>query len=219
MNKDENIYYPAFLDLRGRLAVVVGGGNIALRKVESLVRAGARVRLVTPENIPGMEEMPGVDLRPGRYSPADLDGAFLVIASTDDEGINRKVSADAHARQVFCNVVDVTDLCSFIVPSVLEMDPIRIAISTGGASPSLARRLRMDIGHFLGDEYAQMANILGRIRPFVLAQPGGYAAHKRVFDILVNSDLLGALRDKDTVLATDILRQALGDQVDLDGIL
>jgi precorrin-2 dehydrogenase/sirohydrochlorin ferrochelatase len=116
-------------------------------------------------------------------------------------------------------VVDRPDQCSFIVPSVIERGPIKIAISTGGVSPALSKRLRMDIGGFIGEEYEILAYILGRIRPLVLAQNGGHAMHKRVFEVLVNSQLLEAIRQRNKALVEDILAQAIGMQVDLEGLL
>lgn len=215
----ENRYYPVFLDLKDRLAVVVGGGLVALRKVESLIGAAARVRVVSPEVVPEIQDFDGVELKLKPYDSHDLAGAYLVVAATDDEAVNVAVSRDAAECRIFCNVVDRPEVCSFIVPSVVEQGPIKIAISTGGVSPALAKRLRMELGAMIGDEYVSLARILGALRPLVLSQEGGHAAHKRVFEVLVNSDLLDALRRHDSELVQDILEQALGQRIDLEGLL
>lgn len=219
MPEHSNRYYPAFLDLKDRLCVVVGGGMVAWRKVDALLDCEARVRVVSPEIVPEIHVRGNIELRNKPYESADLKGAYLVIAATDDEEINRRVSRDAAARRVFCNVVDQPVRCSFIVPAVMESGPIKIAISTGGIAPALSKRLRLDIGGFIGEEYAVLAEILGRIRPLVLAQEGGHVAHKRVFEVLVNSPLLETIREGDKALVAEILEAALGETVDLEGIL
>jgi len=216
---DDNPYYPVFLDLRDRLSVVVGGGLVALRKVESLIGAGARVRVVAPEVTPELNGLEGVEIKLKPYDSRDLAGAWVVIAATDDEAVNLAVGRDAAKRRIFCNVVDRPQQCSFIVPSVVERGPIKIAISTGGVSPALAKRLRMELGSMVGDEYVSLARLLGALRPLVMSQEGGHTAHKRVFDVLVNSELLEAIRRHDTELVQTILEQALGQQIDLEGVL
>jgi len=215
----ENRYYPVFLDLKDRLCVVVGGGLVALRKVETLLGAGAQVRVVSPEIVPEIQDLDGVELKLNAYESPDLAGACLVIAATDDEAVNLAVSRDAAKRRIFCNVVDRPEECSFIVPSVVERGPIKIAISTGGVSPALAKRLRMELGAMVGDEYVILARILGALRPLVLSQEGGHVAHKRVFEVLVNSELIDAIRQHDSELVHAILEQALGQRIDLEGIL
>ena len=109
-------------------------------------------------------------------------------------------------------------MCSFIVPSVVEKGPIKIAVSTGGVSPALSRKLRMKIGGFIGDEYGTLALIMGKIRPLVLSREGGHENHKRIFDVLVDSDLFDAIRSHDRELAESILFEALGEHIDLEEI-
>jgi len=219
METAQNPYYPAFLDLREKLCVVVGGGPVASRKIESLILAGARVQVVAPEVIEEITCMDHVEIRLKKYKKEDLKQAYLVIAATDDMDINRAVSQDAHSRRIFCNVVDIPDLCSFIVPSLIEKGPIKIAISTGGLSPALSKNLRKKIGFLIGDEYETLAAILGKVRPLILAQEGGHEAHKRIFDVLIDSHLLEAITKGDRLLVEDILYQALGIHIDLEEIV
>ncbi|HDP24409.1 MAG TPA: bifunctional precorrin-2 dehydrogenase/sirohydrochlorin ferrochelatase [Deltaproteobacteria bacterium] len=218
MERSENIYYPIFIDLTGKQVVVIGGGVVAERKIESLLKAGARVRVIAPEVLPGITSMDGIEIRRKTYASRDLDDAVLVIAATDDEETNRTVSQDAERARLFCNVVDRPELCSYIVPSVLEKGPIKIAISTGGVSPALSKKLRSVIGSLLGDEYSALSVILGRIRPVVLSQEGGHEGHRRVFDVLINSQLIDAIREGDRDLVDAILFEALGVHVDLEGV-
>ncbi len=215
MDSRDNLYYPIFVDLRGRTVVVVGGGMIALRKVEPLADAGAHVKVIAPAIVDEIARREGVETVSRSYAPGDLEGACLVIAATDDEETNRTVSRDATERGIFCNVVDRPELCSFIVPSVVEKGPIKIAVSTGGVSPSLSKKMRIDLDRLIGDEYATLALIMGRIRPLVLSGEGGYKSHKRIFEILINSELIDAVRNRDRKLAERILSEALGEHIDL----
>jgi len=219
MDNKENRYYPIFLDIKDKACVVVGGGMVAYRKIESLLDAGAKVTVISPDIIPDVSAMPGIKIRHRQYKPRDLKDAFLVIAATNNEKENKAVSKEALSRHIFCNVIDQTDLCSFIVPSVVEKGLIKIAISTGGASPSLAGKLRKRIDRLVGEEYETLARILDKIRPLVLSQEGGASEHKRIFDVLIDSQLMDAIKDNDRSLAEDILLQALGVHITLENIL
>src|SRR3990172_1477050 len=134
-------YYMACLDLEGRSCLVVGGGPVALEKASGLLDCGARVTVVAPELAGELRDL-SVELIERRYVTSDLEGRFLVVAATSDTELNRRVHADAEARALLCNVADVPELCSFILPAVYRRDPIAIAVSTGGASPALAQRIR-----------------------------------------------------------------------------
>ena len=138
-------YYPAYLDLTGKRCVVIGAGVVAERKVTQLLAAGARVMLVSPTATGAIQRLADEGkvrwIRRG-YVRGDLAGATLAIAATDDEQVNRQVHAEAQREKVLLNVVDVTPLCGFIAPSVVERGPVTVAISTAGASPALARKLR-----------------------------------------------------------------------------
>ncbi|HPC48372.1 MAG TPA: bifunctional precorrin-2 dehydrogenase/sirohydrochlorin ferrochelatase [Deltaproteobacteria bacterium] len=219
MDVPTNPYVPMFVDLRGRRAVVVGGGAVAARKVESLAKSGARVLVVAPDVCREIAEIEGVTIERRPYREQDLDGALVVIAATSDPRVNREVSEHASSRGILCNVVDTPELCSFIVPSVVERGPIKVAISTGGLSPALSRRLRRIVGTAIGDEYVTLAMVLGRIRPVVRSMSASSDDHRRVFEILIDSELLDAIRRSDRSRAEGILREALGVDVDLEGIL
>ncbi len=215
----ENPYHPIFVDLRDKLVVVVGGGMVAARKVEPLLQAGARLKVIAPEVVDEIGQCAQVEIVSREYKKGDLKGASLVIAATHSEETNRAVSRDALSKRIFCNVVDSPELCTFIVPSVVERGPIKIAISTGGFSPALSRRLRMIIGKNLGEEYVILAAILGKIRPLVRSSTGVSEDHRRLFEVLIDSELLDAIRANDRGLAEDILFQALGEHIDLKEII
>ena len=138
-------YYPAFLDLRGRNCLVVGGGIIAERKVESLVECGARVMVVTREatnELAGLAQSSIIELRLRDYASDDLAGMFLVVAATDDPAVQARIGTEAKERGLLVNVVDDPANCTFIVPAVSRRGELAIAISTGGRSPALAARIR-----------------------------------------------------------------------------
>jgi precorrin-2 dehydrogenase/sirohydrochlorin ferrochelatase len=184
----EKRFYMACLDLEGRSCLVVGGGPLALEKVHGLVECGARVTVVSPQIVDELREL-DVELVRREYRESDLDGRFLVIAATSTTSLNRRVYAHADARSLPCNVVDVPELCSFILPAVLRRDPIAIGVSTGGASPALAQRIRDDIGAVVGPEYADVARRLRDLRPWVRTHLPTYEDRKRFFADLVTKEL------------------------------
>jgi siroheme synthase-like protein len=168
MNENEGAkYYPVFLSIRGKRCAVVGGGEVALRKAKVLLDYGADVVVISPHICPELAEL----YRTGKlcaidreYRSNDLAGVFIVIAATDDNRINRLVSSDARKKGVLVNVVDDADKSDFIIPSRLSKGNITIAISTGGKSPALARKLRLKLEDDLGDEYALLVDIIGEVR-------------------------------------------------------
>jgi precorrin-2 dehydrogenase len=177
-------FYMACLDVAGRRCVVVGGGPVGLEKAAGLVGCGAAVTVVSPELDPGFSKL-AVDWVARGYRRADLRGAFLVIASTSDRAVNERVYRDAEARGLLCNVADVPDLCSFILPAVHREGPIAVAVSTGGASPALAKHLRSQIAGLVRPEHAELAEELRALRPTVQAQLRTYEERRDYFDALV----------------------------------
>ncbi len=160
-------YYPAFLDLDGRRCVVVGGGIVALRKVEMLNDAGARIRVVAPQLCEGLETMRSsgvIQVETRSFVPSDLDEALVAVAATDDRAVNEQIATEARKRRVLVNVVDVPALCDFIVPSYFRRGDITVAISTAGASPALAKRLRIALESEFGEEYAALAELVSQVR-------------------------------------------------------
>jgi siroheme synthase-like protein len=182
-------YYPVFADLDGRTCLVVGGGRIAQRKVTTFLSYGAAVTVVSPAVTRRLTD----DARRGRirhinrtFRPGDLRGVWLVCAATDDVRINRLVSRAAQARRIFANVVDQTPLCSFIAPAIFRKGPLTLAVSTGGASPSLAKKLRAELSRTVGDNYVPMLGLLAGLRGVAKRKLPSYADRKRYFDRLVH---------------------------------
>jgi uroporphyrin-III C-methyltransferase/precorrin-2 dehydrogenase/sirohydrochlorin ferrochelatase len=160
-------YLPVFLDLRNRLTVVIGGGSVALRKVNLLLGAGARVRVVAPTLHPQLAEYRDagrVEVRASRFAPSSLDGAVFAVAATDEPGINQAVSAAGTARGIFVNAVDDSAASTCIMPAIVDRSPLIVAIGSGGQSPTLARHVRTQLEALLPAGLGQLAALAGRAR-------------------------------------------------------
>jgi uroporphyrin-III C-methyltransferase/precorrin-2 dehydrogenase/sirohydrochlorin ferrochelatase len=163
---------PIFLDVQGQLCVVVGGGEVASRKVALLREAGARVKVVAPELTESLAELRtggAIAFREGRFEQEDLAGAHLVVAATGDRGVNEEVSRLARSQRIPVNVVDQPDLCTFVVPSIIDRSPLVAAISTGGAAPVLARLIRARLETLLPASYGRLAALSASLRDKVKA--------------------------------------------------
>ena len=162
--------YPLVVRLDGRTVLVVGGGAVALRKTEGLLASGAHVRVVSPEFVDGFASQAGVELVQRRYEPADLDGAWLVVAATNDPVAQQQIFDECEARHVFCNAVDDPDRCSFVLPAVERRGPVIVAVSTQGRSPTLAKHLRDRLAAALPDDVDALAERLAAERRALQAQ-------------------------------------------------
>lgn len=190
-------YYPVYLDLKGKKCVVVGGGEVARRKVETLLAAGAAVCLISPEVTPAISGL----VKTGKlvhinreYQNGDLNDAFLAIGATDNEDINRQIAGEAEEAGIMVNIVDVPKLCNFIVPSKVERGDLIISISTGGKSPALAKKIRQQLEELYDDEYAEYVALLGKCREQVLRQIPDIKKRRQIFQALVDSDLIELIR-------------------------
>jgi len=181
-------FYMACLDLRGRDCLVVGGGRVATEKVNGLLECGADVTVVAPEIDDDLRLLP-VRLRERTFERADVVDRFLVIAATSDRPVNAAVSSAAAEHATLCNVADDPELCSFILPAVVRREPIVVGVSTGGASPALAQRLRDDIARLVGPEHAELAQRLAALRPWAKRELPTYEARRDYFQRLVEESL------------------------------
>jgi precorrin-2 dehydrogenase/sirohydrochlorin ferrochelatase len=184
----EKRHYVVCIDLDDRNVLVVGGGRVAQEKVRGLLDCGAAVTVVAPEVSPEVAALP-VEVLRRAYRRSDLDGRCLVVAATDDTAVNTAVFADAEARSLLCNVVDVPELCSFILPALHRQDPITVSVSTGGASPVLAQRLRDEIARIVGPEHAALAVRLRELRPWAKQHLPTYEARRDYFAGIVRDEL------------------------------
>lgn len=207
-------YYPISVNLQGKRCLVVGAGQVGRRKIATLAGCGPdEILVLDPGIAPALAEelgkLPGVVLAARGFAPADLDGRFLVIAATDDEETNWTISRECAARGILCNIVDQPEKCSFIVPALFTQGDLTVAISTGGGSPALARKIRQGLGEFLGTGYGLLVLVMSRLRPQVLALGLGGEANSAIFRRLVDSPLLDALERGDEAGAEAILRDIL----------
>ena len=178
-------YYMACLDLRGRDCLVVGGGRVATEKVHGLLDCEAKVTVVAPHVDDELRRLPvRVELRP--FSRSDVVGRFLVIAATSDRSVNADVSSVARERETLCNVADDPELCSYILPAVVRRDPIVVGVSTGGASPALAQRIRADVAELVRPEHADLARRLEALRAWAKAELPTYEERRDYFQQLVS---------------------------------
>lgn len=183
-------YYPVYLDVKGKKCVIVGGGNVAYRKACSLKEAGAKVTVISPDICPEMSNEKGLTLINKNYNENCLDGAMLVIAATDDEEVNKKVSLDAGKRNIIINVVDRPELCTFIVPATVKRGEFCISISTGGASPALAKNIRKELEVVFGPEYEGYVNLLNKMRDIAMSNVKDGAKRREILQRLAEKDIL-----------------------------
>ena len=213
-------YLPIFLDLRGRRCLMVGGGEVAARKTELLLQAGAEVQAVAPDLGDGMQAL--VDAgrtayRAGGFEEADLDGAQLVIAASDDRSVNARVAALADLRSLPVNVVDDPALCRFIMPAIIDRSPVLAAVSTGGASPVLARLIRGRLEALIPAAFGRLAALARDFRQDVQARVASPAQRRKFWERVLTgpiAEMVYAGRDGD---ARESLTKALDDYGDGDG--
>jgi siroheme synthase-like protein len=187
----ETRFYIACLRLTGRRCVVVGGGDVGLEKVEGLLACDANVTVVAPELHPELAQLAlegSIRWEQREYQSDDLDGALIAIAATADTDVNIRVFEDAEQRAMLVNVVDVPPLCNFILPAIVRTGPLAIAISTAGASPALAKRMKREIGELFGEPYAALAVLLNGIRGWAKATLPTYQDRKEFFEAIVDGD-------------------------------
>jgi precorrin-2 dehydrogenase / sirohydrochlorin ferrochelatase len=210
----ETPFYIACLRLTGRRCVVVGGGDVGLEKVEGLLACDADVTLIAPEAHPELTQLALEGSirweQRGYAGSADLDGALIAIAATDDTDLNIRVFEDAEARAMLVNVVDVPPLCNFILPAIVRTGPLAVAISTAGASPALAKRMKREIAESFGEPYALLAILLNDARGWAKATLPTYQDRKVFFESIVNGDPdpIELLREGDVQAVRNLIADA-----------
>ena len=209
----ETPFYIACLKLTGRRCLVVGGGDIGLEKVEGLLACDAQVVLVAPEAIEPLQELASegsIEWERREYRPEDLERTFIAIAATSDTDVNIAVYEDAERRAMLVNIVDVPPLCNFILPAIVRTGPLAIAISTAGASPALAKRIKRQIAEEYGEPYARLALLLNEVRGWAKATLPTYQDRKAFFESIVNGDPdpVELLRRGDEAAVRDLITAA-----------
>ena len=209
----ETPFYIACLRLTGRRCVVIGGGEVGLEKVEGLLACDARVTLISPHAHPELVQLAlegSIRWEQREYETGDLDGALIAIAATDDTDTNIRVFEDAEARAMLVNVVDVPPLCNFILPAIVRTGPLAVAISTAGASPALAKRMKREIAELFGEPYANLAILLNDARGWAKGTLPTYQDRKQFFESIVNGepDPIELLRAGDVQAVRDLIEDA-----------
>ncbi len=211
-------FYPVCLDISNERCVVVGGGEVAERKVIGLLECGAKVVLVARALTPALRAMRDagkIEQASDDYKEEYLEGAFLVIGATDRADVNEKVSQDARERGILVNIVDVPARCNFIVPSVFRRGDLLVAVSTGGKSPALARRLREEIEERYGPEYSTLLTIMGDLRGRIIARGASSAENRVLFESVLDSDILRYIREGKGDKVREIIRDLTGEDVEV----
>jgi len=204
-------FYPIHLNVKGKKCVIIGGGKVAYRKACSLREAGAETVVVSPEFCPEITDEKGVTLVKETYDEGFLDGALLVIASTNNEAINQKVAFDAGKRNIIVNVVDYPELCSFIVPSTINRGDLCISISTGGASPAVAKRIREELEDIFGAEYGWYLDLLKKMRDVAMSDVNDKAKRRKILQRLAGKDILEIVKIKGVKDAEAKMREIISE--------
>jgi precorrin-2 dehydrogenase/sirohydrochlorin ferrochelatase len=206
-------YYPINLNIQTRPCLVVGGGRVGARKVETLCQCGAQVTVVSPEVVPELLELSGdrtIRLKQRAYRSSDVEGMFLVIGATNDEALNRQIHSDAERHQLLCNIADRPEICNFILPAIVRRGDFTLAISTAGKSPAFAKHIRKQLQAQYGPEYGLMLDLMGAIRTRLLAEAHAPEEHKPLFEQLIAADLLGLVKERDAAQIDSLLESVLG---------
>ncbi len=212
--------YPIMMSLAGKRVIVVGGGRVGMRKIMGLLESAASITVIAPDLEPELQDLvrqDQIEWVPERFDKTLLDRypeAVLVFGTTDRREVNMAIYRACMDRQILCNIADVPNLCSFIVPAVITQGDLMIAVSTGGASPALARRIREDLEKHYGPEYGEMTRVLGELRKLVLRTGSSPDANKKIFREIVSSEILAALRENDRERVLEILKAILPQNVD-----
>ncbi len=205
--------YPIFAVIEDRHCLVVGGGAVGERKVLDLMAAGARVTVVSRTLTATLADLASrgkITFWSEDFSDALVEGMALVMAATDDPEVNARVSAAARARSIWVNVADEPEHCTFIVPAQVRRGDLTLAISTGGASPALARQMREELQQHFGPEYGPYLDLLKRVRTRVLAERRAHPENSELFHRLVNSPLKEAIAQGDRARVVKLLHEILG---------
>ena len=202
--------FPISLDIENAACVVVGGGRVAARKARALAEAGARVRVISPEVCEAMAAIAGVVIEKRPYRRGDLAGAFLVIAATDDDGVQEGVWQEARERGILVNVADVPSRCNFFLPATMRAGGLDISVSTRGRSPALARMIRKRLEREYGRGWPEAAAVMGELRPYVLGLGLGHEKNRVIFNRILAEDFIRWIRTREWDKIKSHIETALG---------
>lgn len=218
-------HYPVMMNLENKPVLVIGGGGVAYRKIQGLLESGAFVTVVAVEIKPQIEKLAQsgkITWIAENFAPSHIHrqpSTILVFGATNNREVNVAIYETATALKIPCNIADVPDLCSFIVPALITQGDLMIAVSTSGSSPALARRIREELSDRYGPEYAEMTRFMGELRKIILRAGGASEENKELFLRVVDSELLTAIRSNDRDRIREILRDILPTEIDPSQVL
>ena len=207
-------YYPIFLDIKDKNCLVVGGGAVGIRKALTLEKCGARVRLISalfPDDV--LSKLAGSTVRfeTKEYEKRDIRAVFLVFAATNSDELNQKIKKDAADLNILCNVADSPDYSDFLVPSIVDKGDLMLAISTSGASPAMAKRIRKDLEIYFDDAYPRLLSLLRNIRKKLLKAGHAPDEHKKALSRLLDKNILDLVRQEDEAAIDALLSEIFGE--------
>ncbi|MCF8056293.1 MAG: bifunctional precorrin-2 dehydrogenase/sirohydrochlorin ferrochelatase [Desulfocapsa sp.] len=214
--------YPVNLDIRNQLCLVIGGGDVASRKVESLLSCGAVIRVVSPEAGERIVELAHAGLlewQQRTYVVGDLQGAKLVFAATDSREVQRQIVAEANDAGILVNVITSPDACTFQVPASFRRGDFLITVATGGGSPALAARIRKDLEAIYGPEYGLFVGLMADVRKKIVDSSDAQKEHKRIFEKLLDGDILECIRRQEWSKLTSLLENILPSTIDVSSLV
>jgi precorrin-2 dehydrogenase / sirohydrochlorin ferrochelatase len=214
-------YYPVLLDLSGKKVIIIGGGKVAQRKIETLLSYGAVIHVISKDLTPELKsllEKGDIKLLGDEFDESFIKDAFLLIVATNDKTLNRKVSSIAREKNILVNTVDQPEECSFIVPSIIKRDDLIVAISTSGKSPALAKRIRETLEGQFGDEYGSFLSLMGKIRKELVSSGMPEDDRNKIFHNLVDSPILKLLRARDMAAAAEEMQRILKREFSSDDV-
>lgn len=218
-SKEHMPYYPVLLDLRGLRVIVIGGGKVAERKINTLLGCGALINIIAKELTPLLQrylEEKKIAYVGKKLNKGHLKGAFMVIAATNDAKQNRTISEMAKKKGMLINAVDQPSDCNFILPSTLRRGDLLISVSTSGRSPALAKKIRQQLEGLFGPEYECFLKCMGRLRKEILSLGLPQKENKEIFNKIIDSDMLDSISNQNWDQVTSILTQALQRKVSMD---
>ncbi len=211
--------YPVCLNITGKLCVVIGGGSVAERKVEGLLAAGGRVRVISPEvtsSLAALAKEDRIEWRRKAYAAGDLDDAFLVFAATDSREVQEAVCRDAEQAAMLINVADDPDHCAFQVPATVHRGDLTLSVGTGGRSPAVAAMIRRQLEREFGREYAVLLELVAMIREHVLTDDRTPRERKILFQNILHDDIVPWIREGRWDRLRQHLEDVLGPGLSLD---
>lgn len=216
------VLYPVNLRISGRSCLVVGGGNVALRKIHSLLGCHARVTVISPsvvDEIRTLAERGDIKLYLREYQPGDLAGGFLVFSATDDPAVQEQIGREAAERNILLNSADNPRRCDFQVPAKVRRGELLLTVSTGGASPALSKLIREQLEEQFNEEYSKVISLFARIREVVVPAAGNSAANRTLFQALLHSGVVDLTRRGEWSRVREVLAALLPEDVDVDGLV